>query len=236
VSEQAADVLIVGAGAAGCAAAWKCLRSGLSVLLISDSLDTVFLADAETVPGIAGSSAFGSVAAEEAGEDARELHRQAKWLLEREPDLHLLQASVSTLLTEGGETAGVGTWEGPEFRARFTALCVGSFLAAELTAGELRERAGRPGRMSYPDLADDLRSHRVELRPSTYAFGSGPGSGSVTALVIAGNGLRDGVWLKQLPRTAAAGWCTQPELDFSGAARAGEELGRKVAAQAEAVS
>lgn len=231
-----ADVIIAGAGAAGCAAAWTCVRAGLQVLLVSDSLDTVFLADGETVPGVWEGTVFGRAVAADAGEKARDLHRGAKWLLEREQRLHLLQANVSGLLVEDGRAAGVRTWEGPEFRAPLTALCVGSFLAAELEAGALREQAGRPGRMSYPDLAENLRAHGVELEPHVHAFSSAAGSGTVTALAMAEAELDDGVWLKRLPGVAAAGWCTRPDVDFSGAVRAGEELGLKLVAQAAAVS
>lgn len=233
---QGADVIVVGAGAAGCSAAWECLQAGLGVLLVSDSLDTVFLADAENITDAGSGSAFARLVAEEAGESARRLHRQAKWLLEREPRLHLLQASVSGLLLEGSRVVGVRTWEGPELAAPLTALCVGSFLGAELESGELREQAGRPGRMSYPDLADDLAAHGVKLMAQRHAFSGSSGSGTVTAFVIDAAELEDGVWLKRLPGTAAAGWCTDPALDFSAATRAGEKLGRALAAQAEAVS
>src|SRR5690625_4409644 len=97
-----ADVIVIGAGPAGCAAAWVLCRNGADVLLITSSLDTVCLAASpEVAPEPASCDLFrelgfsGSTA-------ARELHRRTKWLLEQQDRLHLLQADASALLVADG--------------------------------------------------------------------------------------------------------------------------------------
>ncbi len=231
------DVIIVGAGPAGCSAAWICSGAGLDTLLVSASLDTVFYAD----PGVqlSGSeSSFTGAVLEGFSQvpQARQLHGRAKWLLEQRDNLHVLQASVSEILGEGGAVTGVGTWEGPRFSAPLVAVCAGSFLAAKLSQGSLTEMAGRPSQMSYPELAESLEGLGVELREVTRQFDGSAGPGSVTARVIDDGQLEDGVWLRQTAGLAAAGWCVDPELDFAGAAAAGQALGEALVNQTRSVS
>lgn len=121
-----------------------CARAGLSVLLVTTSLDTVYnLVGA----GAALTPPDGTLLAELCGTDpvevtTFELHRRAKTVLERDPNLYLLQSSVSgletALETGAGRVVGVTTWEGVTRRAPLVALCVGSFLHARLTVSTLR--------------------------------------------------------------------------------------------------
>jgi tRNA U34 5-carboxymethylaminomethyl modifying enzyme MnmG/GidA len=98
------DVLIVGAGVAGCEAAWRCQAAGLDTLLITTSLDTVYnlLGDAVKLEPPAGSlmqRVFADV--QQNGYASNwAFHRRAKTLIEQETDIHLLQSSVMALLYE----------------------------------------------------------------------------------------------------------------------------------------
>lgn len=229
------DVVIVGAGPAGCSAAWVCSQAGLQVLVVSANLDAVFLSDSDPVRLDAAASELCAALELPGTVPARDAHRSARWLLEQQPGIHLLQASVSAVLTESGRVTGVETWEGPVFTAPLVGLCVGSFLDASLEAGALQESAGRPGQMAYPELAENLRQLGLELRPARYAFTTGSGPGAVSSLVLGTAGAA-AVLLEQPAGLGAAGYCVDPQVSFSGAAAAGQELGRLLAAQARAVS
>lgn len=229
------DVVIVGAGPAGCSAAWVCAQAGLQVLLISANLDAVFLADMDPPLLDGAASDFCRALDLPADVPAREAHRSARWLLEQQPGIHLLQASVSAVLTRAGRVSGVETWEGPTFTAPLVGLCVGSFLDARLDAGALQESAGRPGQMAYPELAVNLRELGVELRQAQYGFEAGAGPGTVTSYVLESAG-QAAVLLEQPAGLGAAGFCVDPHVTFSGAAAAGQRLGSLLTAQARAVS
>lgn len=234
------DVIIVGAGPAGCSAAWVCSGAGLDTLLVSASLDTVFHADGDVV--LTGQESgflaevLQSFPAHGARPKARDLHSRAKWLLEQRDGLHLLQASVSEILTDAGAVTGVLTWEGPQFSAPLAAVCAGSFLAARLEQGSLAENAGKPSQMSYPELAGSLESLGAGLQEVTRSFENSAGTGSVTSKVLVADQLEDGIWLARPHGLAAAGYCVTPEVDFPGAATAGQVLGEALVVQARSVS
>lgn len=230
------DVILIGGGPAGCAAAWVLCRSGAEVLLLSSSLDTVCLASSSEVNVDPDDCDLFRELGASGTVPARELHRQVKWLLEQQDNLHLLQADASELLVADGAVSGVRTWEGPEFAAKLVGLCAGSFLAAELRAGELVEAAGKPGQMSYPDLARNLQQHGVALEQVSYRFELAGQPAVVTSLVLAAESSGDGSWVEQPAGLAAAGYCADQQLDFGAAARSGQRLGVALAAQTRAVS
>lgn len=231
------DVIIVGAGPAGCSAAWVCSGAGLDTLLVSASLDTVFHAEPDVLlQGDESSFAAAVVAELPAAARPRDLHSRAKWLLEQRDNLHVLQASVSEVSTDGGAVSGVGTWEGPHFSAPLVAICAGSFLAATLTQGSLTEMAGKPSQMSYPELAHSLESLGAGLAEVTHPFENPAGPGQVTSKVLTAGQLEDGIWFRHTRGLAAAGYCADPSLRFGAAAAAGQSLGEALVAQARSVS
>lgn len=162
------DVAIIGAGICGTEAALACAKAGLDVLLVTTILDTcynlvgegavlqpsaeTFMADA--VRQLADKQGFVSTWA---------LHRAAKYALEHTPGIHFLQSSVSSLIVEGNAAKGIHTWEGVPRLAKTVALCVGSFLEARLTIGNLTENAGRLSEMSYDDLYLDLVARNFQF-------------------------------------------------------------------------
>ncbi len=220
-----ASVIIVGAGPAGCEAAFACARAGVSTLLLTQSLDTVFLDRYGMPSGLPGGLPpllHASVASA-----PHRVHRAAKAILEREDNLHLQQCSVSGLLrSQDGGLEGVSTWEGPVHEAKVVALCTGSFLQARLQAGALRETAGHPGEMAYDDLGDHLEESGFAFRRERVSWSGG----TLTASVLDPGEFDSeaSVWLSRQPGLAAAGFCRSGYLDFMQAARAGAELGAEL--------
>ncbi|MER3480611.1 MAG: tRNA uridine 5-carboxymethylaminomethyl modification protein GidA [Meiothermus sp.] len=151
------DVLIVGAGLAGCEAAYALAKKGVRVGLCTQSLDTVFLPFTPVEPRFPQGSLLAEVGL--AGAKGWEIHARAKYKLEAEPHLHLFQSSATRLLCEGRRVVGVETWEGPRRRAGRVVLAVGSFLEPRLAIGSAVEEAGRLSEAAYPDLYQDLLAH-----------------------------------------------------------------------------
>lgn len=166
------DIAIVGAGIAGSEAAMTAARAGRDVLLVTTSLDTVYMlaharATLKPPPETLLSELTAEAAASGGPVERWALHRAAKYALEAQPGIHLLQSNVTELSEKDGRVSGVRTWEGVERRARATALCVGSFLEARLEQGRLREVAGRLGEMAYDELFNDLRRRGLSFESAT---------------------------------------------------------------------
>jgi len=164
------DAIVVGAGPSGSEAAWALGKRGLLVGLATDSLDSVYRLEAAPT----GDPPAGSLLELAWNRDPWTLHRQAKYALEAEPNVHLFQSSVTALLDAGGRITGVRTWEGLEYRAKVVILAVGSFLGARLRVGELTEEAGRWGEVAYPDLYQHLRSRGFGFEEASYAVPQTP--------------------------------------------------------------
>jgi tRNA U34 5-carboxymethylaminomethyl modifying enzyme MnmG/GidA len=146
------DLLIVGAGFAGCELAYAVAQKGTRVGLLTTSLDSVFLPFGPVKGPFPEGSLLGQV-----GEGSGwELHSRAKYKLESLANLHLVQHSVTKLVVESDAVRGVHTWEGPSKSAANTVLAVGSFLDAKLYIGDTAEEAGRLSEAAYPDLYQSL--------------------------------------------------------------------------------
>ena len=186
---SAADVVIVGAGIAGCEAAWCCASNGLSVALVTTSLDTVYnlshdAARLEPPPD----SLMDSVAAptESGTVRSRDLHRTAKYALEAVPNVLLVQSTVSSVLVdESGAARGVLTWEGVDRLGGQVALCVGSFLRARLTSGVVTETHGRLSEMAYDDLYQWLAATGFEFEEVRFVAEPHGGSMAYTVDTVA---------------------------------------------------
>lgn len=224
------DLIVVGAGLTGSEAALTAARAGLGVLLVTTSLDTAY--------NLAGAAALtpppGTLLEELCGSEPQTvatfaLHRRAKEVLEREPNLHLLQSSVTGLRTEAGRVVGVSTWEGVDRTAPRVALCVGSFLRARLRVGTLTETAGRLSEMAYDDLYDDLAASGFTFEEVTL---EAPESRGAPLYTVTCRRFKGDEWntetfaLKRTKGLYAAGVCAAGYLLYEEAVRQGQRFAR----------
>ena len=196
------DLIVVGAGHAGCEGALAAARMGLKVLLFNLNLDTMALmACNPAVGGLAKGhlvkeiDALGGVMghlADLTGIQFRTLNlskgpavrgtriqcdKQAyrlamKSRLEKEARIDLRESMVETLLVEDGRVVGVVESLGLTYRARAVLITTGTFLNGLIHIGECRIRAGRAGEFAATGLAACL--HDLGFRMGRLKTGTPP--------------------------------------------------------------
>jgi tRNA uridine 5-carboxymethylaminomethyl modification enzyme len=181
------DLIVVGAGHAGCEGALAAARMGLSVLMFNLNLDTMAqmacnpavggLAKGHVVKEIDALGGAMGYLADLTGIQFRTLNlskgpavrgtriqcdKQAyrlamKSLLEKEGRIHLREAMVARLLVEDGRVTGVVETLGLTYRARAVLVTTGTFLNGLIHIGPCRIQAGRAGEFAATALAQHLR-------------------------------------------------------------------------------
>lgn len=190
-TEQIYDVLVIGAGHAGCEAAMAAAKMGALTMLVTSNLYLVaqmscnpaiggiakgqIVREIDALGGMTGivtdhtmiqfrmlnSSKGPAMWSPRAQCDKQQFSLFWKQLLENQPNLHLRQDLVTSIFMEDNHAAGVVTQEGKTLRARKVILTAGTFLNGRIHIGEVNFSGGRLGEPAAPLLSDQLRDHGV---------------------------------------------------------------------------
>ncbi|MCD7991837.1 MAG: tRNA uridine-5-carboxymethylaminomethyl(34) synthesis enzyme MnmG [Clostridia bacterium] len=191
--EETYDVVIVGAGHAGCEAALASARLGMETILFTVSVDSIALMPCN--PNIGGSSkghlvreldALGGemgknidrtfiqskMLNESKGPAVHSLHAQAdkqdysrhmRKTLENTDHLTIRQAEVSEIMVKDGKIRGVKTFSGAVYHAKAVILCTGTYLKARCIYGDVSNPTGPNGLQAANHLTDSLKENGIEM-------------------------------------------------------------------------
>lgn len=187
------EIIVVGAGHAGCEAALAAARLGAQTLLLNMSLDTV--AQMSCNPAIGGLAkghlvreidALGgemaknidatgiqfrtlntkkgpAVRASRAQADRSKYSLRMKSVVENQPNLDLKQGSVVKMLLDGDVVCGVETRDGIQFTAPAVVLTTGTFMQGLIHVGLNNYSGGRAGEPPSTGISDQLKVLGLEV-------------------------------------------------------------------------
>ena len=191
--EQFFDIIVVGAGHAGCEAALASARLGLQTVMFTVSVDSIALMPCN--PNVGGSSK-GHLVREldalggEMGKNIDKTFIQSKMLnqskgpavhslraqadkqaystemrktLENTENLTIRQGEVTELLVEDGHITGVKTFSGATYHAKAVVLCTGTYLKARCIYGDVSNYTGPNGLQAANYLTDSLKKLGIEM-------------------------------------------------------------------------
>ena len=193
------DVVVIGAGHAGCEAGLATARLGLKTIVFTVSINSVALMPCN--PNIGGTSkghlvreidALGgemgkvidktfiqskmlnkskgpAVHSLRAQADKAQYSKTMRCVLENHENLELKQAEVTDILVENGKVIGVQTYSGAIYHCKAVILCTGTYLKSRCIYGEISNETGPDGLQSANYLTDCLKNLGIEM----YRFKTG---------------------------------------------------------------
>ena len=193
------DVVVVGAGHAGCEAALAAARLGMETIMFTVSVDSIALMPCN--PNVGGSSkghlvreldALGgemgvnidktfiqskmlnqskgpAVHSLRAQADKQEYTRAMRHTLENTDHLTIRQGEVCEILVEDGTVTGVKTYSGAAYQCKAVVLATGTYLRARCIYGDVSNPTGPNGLQAANHLTDSLKALGIEM----YRFKTG---------------------------------------------------------------
>jgi len=188
------DVIVIGAGHAGCEAALAAARLGKSTIVFSVNLDSVAMMPCN--PSIGGTSkghlvreidALGGEMAKNidktfiqskmlnkskgpavhslrAQADKNKYSEEMKKTIENQPNLKLKQAEVEQIIFENGEVKGVTTTTKTTYYAKKIIIATGTYLKADCIVGDSIVNSGPNGLQAANYLSKSLTDNNIKLR------------------------------------------------------------------------
>ena len=192
--EEYYDVIVVGAGHAGCEAALASARLGLKTIVFTVSVDSIAMMPCN--PNIGGSSkghlvreldALGgemgknidktfiqsrmlntskgpAVHSLRAQADKQDYSREMRKTMENTDDLTIRQAEVADLIIENGTIKGIKTYSGAAYYSKAVVLATGTYLKARCIYGDVVNYTGPNGLQAANHLSASLTANGISLR------------------------------------------------------------------------
>lgn len=194
VVEEYYDVVVVGAGHAGCEAGLAAARLGLETIIFTVSVDSIAMMPCN--PNIGGSSkghlvrevdALGgemgknidktfiqskmlnaskgpAVHSLRAQADKQDYSAQMRRTLENTEHLTVRQGEISEIMVDKGKIKGAKTISGATYYAKAVVLCTGVYLKAKCIYGDVSEHTGPNGLKAANALTESLIANGIEVR------------------------------------------------------------------------
>ena len=191
--EEYYDVVVVGAGHAGCEAALAAARLGCETIIFTVSMNSVALMPCN--PNIGGSSkghlvkeidALGgemgknidktyiqskmlnkskgpAVHSLRAQADRKKYHAEMKHTLEKQENLFLKQGEIVDIKVENGKVVGIETAVGAIYGVKAVIVATGTYLKGKIFMGEFSQESGPDGVAAANKLSESLKRIGVDL-------------------------------------------------------------------------
>ena len=187
------DVIVVGAGHAGCEAALASARLGMKTAMFTITLDNIGVMSCnpslggpakshlvKEIDALGGEMAYNmdksfiqmrilntkkgpAVRSLRAQADRKIYNREMKKTAENQENLDTIQDIVTELKVENGKVTGIVTKTGLEFSSKTVILATGTFLNGLMHIGSKKIKGGRMGELSSDELSSSLESAGLEL-------------------------------------------------------------------------